>query len=133
MPDMSQVKIYGLADSLFHRRDDLSDVIHACLVEVLGLPTEKRFQRFIPLADLDFIYPGDRTRDYTILEISMFEGRSAETKKALINALFAAFAKSPLNIAPQDLEITIIETPRANWGIRGQPGDELELSYTVQT
>jgi hypothetical protein len=34
-------------------------------------------------------------------------------------------------IVPQDLEITIFETPQANWGIRGKPGDELALSYKV--
>jgi Tautomerase enzyme len=34
-------------------------------------------------------------------------------------------------IAPQDVEITVFETPRANWGIRGVPGDELALGYKV--
>jgi len=29
------------------------------------------------------------------------------------------------------VEITITETPRSNWGIRGLPADELELSYKV--
>jgi phenylpyruvate tautomerase PptA (4-oxalocrotonate tautomerase family) len=35
-------------------------------------------------------------------------------------------------ISPQDIEITIFETPRENWGIRGLPGDELALGYEVQ-
>ena len=30
------------------------------------------------------------------------------------------------------VEITIFETPRGHWGIRGLPGDELDLNYTVQ-
>ncbi|MFZ5900336.1 hypothetical protein ACUM6F_03305 [Desulforudis sp. DRI-14] len=37
-----------------------------------------------------------------------------------------------VGIAPQDLEITIFETPQGNWGIRGKPGDELALNYKVQ-
>ena len=33
---------------------------------------------------------------------------------------------------PNDLEITITETPRANWVIRGVPADELLLTYAVE-
>jgi hypothetical protein len=32
-----------------------------------------------------------------------------------------------------DLEIVILESPKANWGIRGRIGDELQLSYRVET
>ncbi|CAN0467465.1 unnamed protein product, partial [Phaeothamnion confervicola] len=35
-------------------------------------------------------------------------------------------------IAPQDIEITITETPREHWFIRGMPGDELALPYPVE-
>ena len=35
-------------------------------------------------------------------------------------------------ISTQDIEITIIETPRHNWDIRGLPGDEVKLSYNVE-
>ena len=31
------------------------------------------------------------------------------------------------------VKITIVETPMANWGIRGKIGDELTLNYKVQT
>ncbi len=34
-------------------------------------------------------------------------------------------------ITPQDVEITIFETPQYNWGIRGLPADELTLDYPV--
>ena len=59
----------------------------------------------------------------------MFAGRSVETKKALIRLLFALGA---LGIGPADLEITILEAPRHDWGIRGLPGDELGLAYRVE-
>ena len=60
----------------------------------------------------------------------MFTGRTADTKKALIRLLFANIETS-CGIKPQDLEITITETPKENWGIRGLPGDELNLHYKV--
>jgi hypothetical protein len=36
-------------------------------------------------------------------------------------------------IPVNDLEVVILEAPKANWGIRGVVGDELELSYKVET
>lgn len=128
---MSQIKIYGLASHLNPLKAQLSDVIHACVVEALAYPTGKRAHRFFPLAADDFYAPAGRTEKYTILELSMFEGRSVETKKNLIRLLFARL-ESECAITPQDVEITIFETPKHNWGIRGQIGDELTLNYRVE-
>ena len=35
-------------------------------------------------------------------------------------------------ISPHSLEITITETPKANWGIRGQNAADLTLNYRVE-
>ncbi|CAA9565387.1 MAG: hypothetical protein AVDCRST_MAG86-1008 [uncultured Truepera sp.] len=112
-------------------RPKLSEVVHSCLVYALALPVKKRFQRFFPLTADDFIFPSDRSAHYTIVEIYMFEGRSEAAKKRLIRLLFERFA-AELNYDVNDLEVNLIETPRANWGIRGRPGDELALSYDVE-
>lgn len=128
---MAQVKVYALASNLGMCKPKLSEVVHGCLVDALALPVEKRFQRFFPLTADDFIFPADRSSRYTILEIQMFEGRSEAAKKRLIRLLFERFS-AKLNYDMKDLEVNIIETPRANWGIRGRPGDELALSYDVK-
>jgi phenylpyruvate tautomerase PptA (4-oxalocrotonate tautomerase family) len=128
---MAQIKIYGTTAHLDRIKAALSDTIHACAVEALGLPAEKRFHRFFPLEPGDFYYPAGRTEQYTIVEVSMFEGRSIEAKKQFIRMLFDRLQQS-VEIAPEDIEITIFETPRHNWGIRGVPGDELALSYQVE-
>ena len=128
---MSQIKVYGLAERLRPIRAALSESIHACVVEALDYPPDKRFHRFFPLERADFVYPPDRSDRYTILEIAMFEGRSVEAKKRLIGLLFERLERD-CAIRPADLEITIIESPRHNWGIRGRPGDELALGYRVE-
>jgi phenylpyruvate tautomerase PptA (4-oxalocrotonate tautomerase family) len=127
---MVQIKIYSLKDHLAPLKEQFSDVLHACAVEALYLPPEKRFHRFFLLDPSDFVFPKDRSSRYTILEISLFEGRSIETKKQFIRLLFARLHEELL-IPPQDLKITIFETPPHNWGIRGLPGDELHLNYRV--
>lgn len=127
---MAQVKIYGIASVLSKKKILISKAIHESLMEAFGLPKNKLFHRFIPLDGDDFIYPSDRTKKYTIIELSIFEGRSVTTKKQLINLLFEKIKKYA-NIEVQDVEITIFETPMSNWGIRGMPADELALNYKV--
>lgn len=63
--------------------------------------------------------------------VSMFEGRSEATKRGLIQALFDNL-KHMAGIEPQDVEITLFETPRINWGIRGMNGEDLDLGYAVK-
>ena len=126
---MTQVKIHGIKDYLNPIKQQLSDAIHSCVTEALQYPADKRFHRFFPLDKSDFYYPSGRSDRYTIIEFSMFEGRSVEAKKQLIRLLFERL--QPLGISPQDLEITIFETPKHNWGFRGLPGDEHELNYKV--
>ena len=78
----------------------------------------------------DFFYPSDRSDRYTIIEISMFEGRSQESKGALIRMLYERIGRV-VGISAQDIEITMFETPMQNWGIRGVVGDQLNLTYRV--
>ncbi len=110
---MSQVKIYGIRERIDPIKRELSDVIHECVVEALDFPPDKRFHRFFPLDESDFYYPAGRTAAYTIIEISMFEGRSVEAKKRLIGLLFERIS-ARFGISPQDIEITIFETPKHN-------------------
>ncbi|MCU4583628.1 tautomerase family protein [Acinetobacter nosocomialis] len=127
---MSQVKIYANEQTIMQYREMLSHAIHQALIEELKYPIEKRFQRFISLKPENFIYPSDRSQHYVIIELSMFTGRSTEAKKRLIQTLFRNIQQY-CRINPQDIEITIFETPNENWGIRGQNADELHLNYQV--
>ncbi|MEM9946669.1 MAG: tautomerase family protein [Cyanobacteria bacterium P01_D01_bin.36] len=128
---MVQVKITGYANKLNPIREQLSDIVHSCLQDAIGTPENKRFQRFYPLEKENFYYPSDRTSQYTIIEIVMFEGRSVAAKKRLTRLLFERIYEQ-LNIEVADIEIVMFELPKHNWGIRGIPGDELKLNYVVE-
>lgn len=130
---MAQVKIYGVAERLNSVKEQLSHAIHGSIVEALHFPPEKRAHRFFPMDRSDFFIPGGQGRSdrYTIIEISMFEGRTIDAKKRLIRLLFERI-EAIANISAADLEITITETPKHNWGFRGQPGDEIGLDYKVE-
>lgn len=127
---MGQVKIYGVRERLDPIKPQLSDVIHSCVVDALHFPQNKRAHRFIGLAQEDFYWPEGRTDAYTIIEITMIEGRTLETRKKLIRLLFDRI-QAEVGIAQQDIEICILESPAANWGFRGMHGDEVKLDYKI--
>ncbi|HSV48656.1 MAG TPA: tautomerase family protein [Ramlibacter sp.] len=127
---MAQVKIYGIKDNLIAVRSRLSEVIHECVVEALQFPRDKRAHRFFPMDRENMLYPEGRTDAYTIIEITMMEGRSIDARKKLIRLLFDRIQEE-LGIAHQDLEICIQESPASNWGFRGMHGDEIKLSYKI--
>lgn len=124
--------IYGIKEHLDPVKAKLSEVIHGCMQSVLGLPEDKKAQRFVPLNAEDFYYPSDRSAAYTVIEINMMAGRTIATQKKLIKTLFIQI-EAQLSIAPIDIEITIKEQPAHCWGFRGITGDEArDLSYRIK-
>lgn len=128
---MSQIKVYARRTLLAECQPRISQAIHAALVSALQYPEDKKFQRFFPMEEGDFIHPADRSERYTVIEVSMFEGRSIAAKRALIQTLIDKL-QTMAGIDAQDIEVTLFETPRVNWGIRGMNGEDLALGYKVE-
>ena len=128
---MTQIKIYARDSWLPAARGDVSAAIQAAVVEALDYPADKWVHRFFPMSAEDFVWGFDRSERYTLIEISMFAGRTVAAKKALLRLLFRNL-QAAVGLDPNDVEITISETTSENWGIRGVPGDELALDYVVE-
>lgn len=128
---MPQAKIYGIREHLVPIRAVLSDAVNEAISDALKFPRERRLQRFFPMEREDFIYPPhERSERYTIIEISTFEGRSAETLKELVRQIYRRVTAAT-GIEPRDLDIIITQQPRHAWGLMGEPGDEIRLTYQV--
>jgi hypothetical protein len=81
------IVIYGIKEHLNPIKAQLSDVIHGCMQSVLGLPEDKRAQRFIPLDADDFYYPTGRSAAYTVIEINMMHCRHPKSfNQSIISA-----------------------------------------------
>ena len=128
---MAQIKVYGIDTHLNPMKEQLSEVIHGCVVEALEFLEDKRFHRFFPMREEDIFYPANRSRAYTIIEVMMIEGRTVETKKRLIRLLFERIRKE-LGIQAVDIEVVIQEAPAYQFGFRGMTGDEMLLDYKVE-
>jgi hypothetical protein len=127
---MAQIKIYGIKEKLAPVRERLSEVIHECVMEALQFPADKRAHRFFLMEKEDMLYPAGRTDAYTLIEITMIEGRTVEARKKLIRLLFDNI-RDKVNIQHQNVEICIQESPACNWGFRGMHGDEVKLNYKI--
>lgn len=125
------IVVYGIDKNLNPIKRTLSDVIHSCMQSVLGMPEDKRAHRFVPLLKDNFFYPDGRSDAYTVIEINMMKGRKVETQKLLIKELFNQI-EAKVGISPIDIEITIKEQEKYQWGFRGITGDEVaDLKYQV--
>ena len=129
---MPQAKVYGIREHLIPIRNELSEAINESIASAFKFPRERRLQRFFPMDREDFIYPPhERSERYTIVEISTFEGRSPETLRDLVRQIYRRVTAAT-GIEPRDLDVIITQQPKHAWGLMGEPGDEIELTYKVE-
>lgn len=79
----------------------------------------------------DFEIPSDKSDKYTIIEITIFPGRSLEAKKKLYQLIFGKLK----TIGYRDNEATIVltEPELHNWGIRGVfPASEIDIGFNLK-
>lgn len=58
------------------------DGVHAALVDTLGIPDYNIIQELTEFEPSRFRRPGDRSDNFTMVEVRFFEGRTHEQKRA---------------------------------------------------
>lgn len=84
----------------------LLDGACAAVVESLGVPRDRVTVRVIETPDDCVDVPDCRTDRFTIIEVIMYEGRSDEMKKAMVDALRERLAADP-GIEPSEISVLI--------------------------
>ena len=105
------------------------EAVYLALREALKVPEGDRQIRFVEHKPEHFHVPPDKTENFTVVEISMFSGRSVGAKRALYQTIVNNLA--PLGLTPSDIFIVLHEIPLENWGIRGVPASEINLGFKV--
>jgi phenylpyruvate tautomerase PptA (4-oxalocrotonate tautomerase family) len=104
--------------------------VQSALCEALKIPEWDRTLRLIEHQPSHFAVPPGRGEKFTLVEITMFSGRSMDAKRALYEAIVRNLAA--LGVPALDIKITLIEIPPENWGIRGgMPASEIDLGFTI--
>ena len=100
-------------------KKNILDCIREGLMESIGISDWDRFQRIIEIDRADFETAPEKTDQFMIIEITMFQGRSKAQKKALIETVTRKLGER-LGVAPTDVFIVINDPPNENWGLGGK-------------
>lgn len=107
------------------------DALHAALMDALRTPEWDRTLRLIEHGDAEFAVPPGKGPRYSLIEITLFSGRTIETKRALYRAVVDRLGA--LGVPAEDIKIVLIEAPLEDWGIRGgQAASDVELGFDVE-
>ena len=96
----------------------LLDAVHTALVRALGIPEWDRFQRLVEIEDECFERGQGKTDRFTMIEITLFPGRTREQKARVYEEITKELEKRP-GISPSDVFIVLREPPDENWGLGG--------------
>ena len=131
---MALVRIEILEGRTRREKQELLDAVHEALVSALGVPRGDPALRVVEHNPANFLRPGSphaTSERYTLVEIVMFAGRSAQAKRALYEEIVRRFER--LGISGDDVTIVVLESPRCNWGVQGGlPAREVELGFQVE-
>jgi phenylpyruvate tautomerase PptA (4-oxalocrotonate tautomerase family) len=112
------------------RRAELLEAVQRALVEGIRIPEEDRCIRLYELPAEAVLAPPGTTDKYTVVEVSMFKGRSLEAKRRLYSALARELAA--FGLERRDVKVLIHELVRENWSVGGVALSDVELGFTVE-
>ena len=101
-------------------RQAVFDGLYRALRETLDVPEGDQFMTITEHDAANFRY-GDafgiaRTDDLVYVEITVFDTRTAEQKKALFRRLAELLSENP-GIRPQDVFVTLADALKENWSV----------------
>ena len=106
----------------------LMQAVHDALTASLGIEEDDRYQRLYELDAECFERRSAKTDQFTLIELTLFPGRSKEMKQAVISTVTHTLGDR-LGIAPTDVFIIMHEPPLDNWGVYGRQASELDFRY----
>lgn len=122
---MPIVHIHVAAGRSAEARKALLDGVHAALVEAFHIPEHDRNQILHEHAPDHF--ESHHGPGFTLVEATVFPGRTAEAKRRLYAAL-ARNLEAGAGVDPASLVVVLHEPPLECWGIRGgRPASEVPI------
>ncbi len=108
----------------------IMEAIYLVQREALKVPEHDRQVRYVEHRPEHFHAPPGKTENYTLVEITLFAGRSLDAKRALYQGIVKRLGA--IGIAAEDIVIVLREVPLDNWGIRGGiPASEVDLGFRI--
>ena len=111
------------------RQQELLEAVQRAIIEGIRIPEDDRCLRLHELAAEAVLAPPGTSDKYTVVEISMFKGRSVEAKRRLYAAL--ARELGAFGVAGRDLKMFIQEGEREDWSVGGVALSDVELGFEI--
>lgn len=109
----------------------LVDGVRAALSEALRAPATDPVVRLVeyPPSHFTIPYPDRHSELFTLVEVTMFAGRSLTTKRRLFEEIVSAVVNA--GVPRNDVLIVVHEPPMHNWSVGGLPASEVEVGFKV--
>lgn len=101
-------------------RQAIFDSLYRALRETLNVPEDDQFMTITEHEAANFRY-GDafgvaRSDDLVYIQITVFNTRTVEQKKALFQRVAELLGESP-GIRPEDVFVNVYDAPKENWSV----------------
>ncbi len=101
-------------------RQAIFDSLYRALRDALNVPQDDQFMTITEHDAANFRYGGAfgvaRSDDLLYIQITVFNTRTAQQKKALFQRIAQLLAESP-GIRPEDDFVTLADAPKENWSV----------------
>ncbi|MGI9476782.1 MAG: tautomerase family protein [Hyphomicrobiaceae bacterium] len=112
-------------------RRAILEAVNRAFVDALKVPQDTHPVRLCEYAADAFLVPRQCSGAFTLIEATIYPGRSITTKKRLYARMIAELGEA--GIAADDIRIVLYEVPRQDWGLRGGiPASEIDLGFEVE-
>lgn len=116
---MPLVRIEIVKGKSMEYKGTVLDAVHNALVNAIQIEEWDRFQRLYEIEDALFERSETKTDKFTMIELTMFPGRTKE-QKAKVYEEITKELEVRLGIQSTDVFIVINEPPNENWGLAGK-------------
>lgn len=106
------------------------EAVHAAMIEALEVPADDPTVRLVEHRPENVRMPSERSDRYTVVEVTMFAGRSIRTKRRLYEATVRNL--NSCGVPSEDVLVVLHEPVRENWGVQGgSPASEVDVGFRV--
>lgn len=116
---MPLVRIEIVKGKSVEYKKKMLDAVHIALMNAIQIADWDRFQRLYEIEDELFERSESKTDKFTMIEITMFPGRTKEQKARIYEEIVKELYER-LEIQATDIFIVINEPPNENWGLAGK-------------
>lgn len=112
-------------------RRAIIEAVNRAFIDVLKVPEDTHPVRLVEYDADSFLIPRQSSAAFTLVEATVYPGRTIETKRRLYAAMISNLGE--LDIAAEDVRIVLYEVARESWGLRGGlPASEIDLGFEVE-